>query len=67
MANMINNDAEAFKKRIIFEINNSKLPPVITYYIMKDIFHEMNYNYQEVLKREKMQNQKENKQQEQEK
>lgn len=67
MANMINNDAEAFKKRIIFEINNSKLPPVITYYIMKDIFHEMSYNYQEVLRREKMQNQKENKQQEQKK
>lgn len=67
MINMINNDAEAFKKKIIFEINNSKLPPVITYYIMKDIFHEISYNYQEVLKKEKLQNQKQIKQQEQKK
>lgn len=60
----INIDAEDFKKRIIFEVNNSKLPPVIVYYIMKDILHEIDYNYQEVLKQEIQKKEKENIQQE---
>ncbi len=57
----INTDAEDFKKRIIFEVNNSKLPPVIVYYIMKDILHEIDYNYQEVLKKEKAATDEQNK------
>lgn len=41
---------EKFKEKILNEINIAKLPPIITYYIMRDICDIVENSYRNYLK-----------------
>ena len=61
---MINTQCNTFRKDISNVINNSQLPPVVAYYILKDILRELDGICQEVLIQEDKQS-KNSQQQEQ--
>lgn len=46
----INLIAEQFKKDIISQINSAGLPPVLIYYIMKDVFTTVETSYSNYLR-----------------
>lgn len=46
----INLIAEQFKKDIISQINAAGLPPILTYYIIKDIFTTVEASYSNYLR-----------------
>ena len=48
----INTKCEQFKQQIISDINNSQLPISIAYFIMKDVFQEVEKTYYATLNQE---------------
>lgn len=49
---MINLQCENFKHKIIQDINNSNLPPVVAYYILENCLFQLEKVCQETLKEE---------------
>ncbi len=62
----INTLISVFKKNILNVINNSNLPISVVYYVTKDIFRDVEQIYNETLKKELEEFQKEDVQEHQE-
>lgn len=54
-----NTACEYLKQQLITNINNSQLPIGVAYYIIKDIFQEVEKTYYATLNKEAMENQEE--------